>query len=63
MQTDKVEEEAPTETGDQLLINAVTNGKYDENVHFSFLEMGDDRDVTLNIGSNVIPDTWVLLDN
>ena len=53
----------PTETGDQLLINAVTNGEYDENAHFSFLELGDDRDVTLNIGSNVIPYTWVLLNN
>ena len=63
MQTGKVEEEAPTETGDQLLINAVTNGEYDENAHFILLELGDDRDVTLNTGSNVIPDTWVLLDN
>ena len=63
MQTYEVEEEAPTETGDQLLINAVTNGKYDENAHFSFLELCDDRDVKLNIGSNVIPGTWVLLDN
>ena len=43
VQTDEVEEEAPTETGDQLLINAVTNGEYDENAHFSFLELGDDR--------------------
>ena len=58
-----ISENLESETGDQLLINAITNGEYDENAHFRFLELGGNRDVKLNIGSNVIPDTWVLLDN
>lgn len=49
---------------DQLLTNAANNGEYDDDAHFSFLELANEGGVTLNsVGGSSIPSDWILLDN
>ena len=63
-QENQQDDDDNTQSGEQLLIEAVESGEFDDEVHFSFHTVGTEREVVLKVSDKgVIPDNWVLLDN